>query len=81
MHFPYALLLILTGDSLGPSELVVDKKEVKYKSTQYEQHTVEIFPGRLTDDWGQNQENRYENHKDRDEDRHLQAEQNISMWA
>lgn len=74
MHFPYTLLLILTGDSLGPSELVVDKEEVKYKSTQYEQHTVEILPGRLTDDWSQDQENGYKNHNDRDEDGHLQAE-------
>lgn len=59
------------GDFLGPSELVVDKKEVKYKSTQYEQHAVEIFPGWRTDDGGQDQENRYENHNDRDEDGHL----------
>lgn len=68
------LLSTLTGDSLGPSELVVNKQEVEDESTQYEQHTVEILPGWLTDDRGQHQKNGDENHQDRDDDGHLQAE-------
>ena len=69
------ILSTLTGDSLGPSELVVNKQEVEYESTQYEEYTVEILPGWLTDDRGQHQKNEDENHKDRDDDADLQSEQ------
>lgn len=75
-------LSTFTGDSLGPSELVVNKQEVEYESTQYEQYTVEILPGWLADDWGQHQKNGDENHHDRDDDGHLQAEhQHVSRTA
>lgn len=76
------ILSTLTGDSLGPSELVVNKQEVEYESTQYEQYTVEILPGWLTDDRGQHQKNGDENHQDRDDDGDLQAErQHVSRTA
>lgn len=71
-----SLLLILTGDFLSPSKLAVDEKEVEYKAAQDEQHTVEVLPGGITDDGGQNQKHGYESHQDGDENGHLQETAN-----